>query len=323
MRFAILLITFLTFAIPAHAADFNAWLAGYKQRAVAAGVAADKVNRALTGVHFDPKVIDLDRKQPEGRMTLQTYVEKTVTAKRIAMGREKLKQYRAILSTIERDYGVPPEIILALWGKETDFGGFTGKSETISSLATLAYEGRRWQFFEQELLNAIVLLDYLRIPADEMRGSWAGAVGQCQFMPSNYLKFGIDGNKNNRVDLWREMPDVFASMANLLVHEGWKRGMGWGQKVKLPPGFPQGFDKTLIGRDKLGKDYRFWEQRGVRFQTPVPANIASHIRIYQPDGDDGPAYALYPNFDVLMRWNRSGYFAVAVGRLSDQINSLN
>lgn len=318
MRFSFILVLVFISSFSVQAADFNSWLEDYKQRAVQAGVSADKVNHALAGVRFDQKIIDLDRKQPEGQMTLATYVEKTVTDKRVAIGREKLAQYKTMLQAIERDYGVPPEIILALWGKETDFGGFTGKSETISSLATLAFEGRRYKFFEQELLNAIVLMDYLKLEPSEMRGSWAGAIGQCQFMPSNYLKVGVDGNKNGRVDLWNEMPDVFASMANLLRHEGWQRGTGWGQRINLS----QGFDKTLIGRDKVAKDYRFWEQRGVRFQTSIPAQVASNIRIYQPDGVNGPAYAIYPNFDVLMRWNRSGYFAVAVGRLSDKINSL-
>ena len=319
MRFAFILFIGLIFSGSIQAADFQSWLADYKQRAVTAGVSADKVNRALAGVTFNQKVIDLDRKQPEGQMTLQTYVEKTVTPKRIETGREKLAQYKSMLTTVERTYGVPPSIIMALWGKETDFGGFTGKSETISSLATLAFEGRRYKFFEQELLNAIVLLDYLKIPPSEMRGSWAGAIGQCQFMPSNYLKVGVDGNRNGRIDLWQEMPDVFASMANLLAHEGWQRGSGWGQRVNLEAGF----DKSLLGRDKVAKDYRFWEQRGVRFKTTVPVAVSSNIRIYQPDGADGPAYAIYPNFDVLMRWNRSGYFAVAVGRLSDQINFQN
>lgn len=318
MRFAFILFALLFAASSASAADFQSWLTGYKQRAVEAGVSKDKVDRALAGVRFDQKVIDLDRKQPEGQMTLATYVEKTVTPKRVEKGRKNLAQYRSMLQAVERDYGVPPQIIMALWGKETDFGGFTGKSETISSLATLAFEGRRWKFFEQELLNAIVLMDYLKLSPSEMRGSWAGAVGQCQFMPSNYLKVGVDGNRNGRVDLWNEMPDVFASMANLLKHEGWARGASWGQKINLPTGF----DKSLIGRDKVGKDHRFWEQRGVRFNSTVPSSVASNIRIYQPDGVDGPAYAIYPNFDVLMRWNRSGYFAVAVGRLSDKINSL-
>lgn len=136
-------------------------------------------------------------------------------------------------------------------------------------------------------------------------------------MPSNYLKYGIDGNKNGRVDLWQEMPDVFASMANMLSKEGWQRGAGWGQKINLPAEF----DKNMIGRDKSAREFRFWEQRGVRFQLPVPSSVSSQIRLYQPDGPNGPAYALYPNFDVLMRWNKSGYFAVAVGRLSDQLSS--
>lgn len=313
--FTILLLAFLA-CFPARAEDFQSWLQGYKKRAAATGIAAGKIDRALYQVRLDPKVIELDRKQPEGRMTLVEYVERTVSPERVAKGQKKLQEYRSLLASVERDYGVPPAIIMALWGKETDYGGFTGKSETISSLATLAYEGRRRQFFEQELLNAIVLLDYLKIPPSRMLGSWAGAIGQCQFMPSNYLKVGVDGNKNGRVDLWNEMPDVFASMANLLVHEGWRRGAGWGQKIRLP----EGFDKTLIGRDKEPRDYHFWEQRGVSFNTPVPSSVRQQIRLYQPDGAGGPAYALYPNFDVLMRWNRSGYFAVAVGRLSDKIS---
>lgn len=315
MRSVLTLLFVLLLSLPANAETFDQWLANYRTRAIATGTSATIIDKALQNVFLDENVIRLDQKQPEGRMTLLEYVNKTVTDKRIDTGRAKMAQYASMLSTVERNYGVPPQIIIALWGKETDFGGFTGKNQTISSLATLAYEGRRRQFFEQELLNAIVLMDYLKLSPSEMRGSWAGAIGQCQFMPSNYLKVGVDGNRNGRVDLWNEMPDVFASMANLLAHKGWKSGASWGQKVNIPPEF----DKTLIGRDKQARDLRFWEQRGVRFNTEVPSSVTTTIRLYQPDGEGGPAYAIYPNFDVLMRWNRSGYFAVAVGRLSDQL----
>jgi membrane-bound lytic murein transglycosylase B len=313
--FCVFICVFLTSA--ASAESFSVWLETYKQRAAASGATVSAINRAFQGVRLVESVIALDRKQPEGHMTLVEYVDKTVTPKRISKGQGYLVEYASLFDRIEKEYGVPRAVIVALWGKETDYGGFTGNSETISSLATLAYEGRRRDFFERELLNAINLLDYLGMDASQMRGSWAGAIGQCQFMPTNYLQYGVDENRNGRIDLWNEMPDVFASMANMLSQEGWKWGAGWGQKVKIPAEF----DKNLIGRDKSPQEFRFWEQRGVRFQQPVPSSVSSQIRLYQPDGPTGPAYALYPNFDVIMRWNKSGYFAVAIGRLSDQISS--
>lgn len=303
---------------PVQAETFEQWKHGYKQRAASVGVSTTMLNRYLDPATLNERVIELDRKQPEGRMTLVEYVERTVTDKRVETGKKKWRENRQLLAEVERQSGVSASILVALWGKETDFGGFTGKSDTISSLATLAYEGRRRAFFEQELLNAMILADRLNMSPGQMQGSWAGALGQCQFMPSNYNKIAVDGNNNGRIDLWNELPDVFYSMANLLVHEGWKRGQGWGQRVRLG----SGFDKSLIGRDKSPRDFHFWEQRGVRFLQPVPESVKQSIRIYQPDGVTGPAYALYPNFDVLMRWNRSGYFATAVGRLSDHLSSV-
>lgn len=318
IRFIWLCSLLIVFALPAKAESFEQWKAQYKQRAVSVGVSASLLDRFLNVAEMNERVIELDRKQPEGQMTLQQYVERTVTDKRVQTGRDKWRANRELLASVERQSGVPASILVALWGKETDFGGFTGKSDTISSLATLAYEGRRRAFFEQELLNAILLAEKLNMAPGEMQGSWAGALGQCQFMPSNYIKYAVDGNKNGRVDLWNELPDVFASMANLLVREGWKSGAGWGQRITLPAGF----DKSLIGRDKSPRDFYFWEQRGVRFPQAVPASVKGSIRLYQPDGASGPAYALYPNFDVLMRWNRSGYFATAVGRLSDHLSAV-
>lgn len=296
---------------------FEQWKTQYTQRAASVGVSVALLERYLTPATLDHKVIELDRKQPEGRMTLQEYVLRTVSDKRVETGRKKWRENRELLASVERETGVSASILVALWGKETDYGGFTGRSDTISSLATLAFEGRRQQFFEQELLNAIILADRLKLQPGELKGSWAGALGQCQFMPSNYIKFAVDGNGNGRIDLWQELPDVFASMANLLVHEGWQPHAGWGQRIRLPAGF----DKNLIGRDKQPKDLQFWERNGVRFLQEVPQSVKDSIRVYQPDGVTGPAYALYPNFDVLMRWNRSGYFATAVGRLSDHLSS--
>jgi membrane-bound lytic murein transglycosylase B len=315
MRFLTIFLAGLFFSFAAHAEDFQTYMRGYEQRAIASGVSANAVHRALQDVTLERSAISNDRNQPETHMTLSEYVDKTIRPQRIDRGRANYLKYQDILGDIEEKYGVPGTVILALWGKETDFGGFSGDSETISSLATMAYEGRRRAFFEQELLNAIVLLDYLKIPPSEMRGSWAGAIGQCQFMPSSYLKYGVDGNQNGRVDLWHEMPDVFASMANMLVKNGWQRGQGWGQSVSLP----SKFDKNLIGRDKDPRTFRFWEQHGVHFKQSVPSSVASDIRIYQPD-EGGPAYGLYPNFDVLVNWNHSGYFAISIGRLAEQVS---
>lgn len=316
MKFLIVFLLCL-FSFSANAESFDHWLNTFKQRAMAAGVSRDVLDYALRDVYLDARVIKLDRKQPEGHMTLQEYVEKTVTPKRVSTGRTKLQQHIALLKKVEQKYGVSPAILIALWGKETDFGGYTGNFNTINSLATLAYEGRRRAYFEQELLEAIYLLRRMGWAPSRMTGSWAGAVGQCQFMPSNYLRIAIDGDGNGKTDLWNSMSDVFPSMANLLVMNGWRRGEGWGQKIVMPARF----DKNLIGRDKSPRDFHFWEQRGVRFKHPVPVGTQHTIRLYQPDSSDGPAYAIYPNFDVLMRWNRSGYFATAVGRLADNISS--
>ena len=301
--------------LTAKAESFDQWLTHFKQRAVSANVSAELLDEALRDVRLDVRVIKLDRKQPEGHMTLAEYVDKTLTDRRIATGRAKFSEYRSLLKKVERNTGVPAEIMVALWGKETDFGGYTGDFNTINSLATLAYEGRRRAYFEQELLEAIYLLRRMGWPPSRMTGSWAGAVGQCQFMPSNYLRIAVDGDGNGKIDLWNNMPDVFASMANLLVKEGWRAHESWGQKITIPARF----DKNLIGRDKSPQDLRFWEQRGVRFTQSVPSSVQRSIRLYQPDGPQGPAYAIYPNFDVLMRWNRSGYFATAVGRLADHV----
>jgi membrane-bound lytic murein transglycosylase B len=317
MRYIILLCGLLLFSTVAQAESFQSWLADYKARAVQAGIPAQAVNYALQDVQLDESLIDQDRSQPETQQTMQEYMDKTLTEKRVETGREKMDEYSGKLARVERVSGVPREILVALWGKETDYGGFTGHTETINALATMAYEGRRRHFFEQELLAAIVMLNRLGWQPDRMTGSWAGAVGQCQFMPSNYAKYGIDGDGDGKVDLWNSMDDVFFSMANMLKQQGWEPGASWGQRVRLPPGF----DNSLLGRDKTPYDLHFWEQRGVRFTKTVPAQTASAIRIYQPDGPSTAAYALYPNYDVLIAWNHSGYFATTVGVLADNISS--
>lgn len=306
------LLLFMTLPLTAHAESFDQWKAAYAQRAQASGLTASQIERALYNISLDERVIELDRKQPEGHMTLLEYVEKTVNERRVEKGIRMLADHRNLLVQVERASGVPKEIIVSLWGKETDFGAVTGNFNTVNSLATLAYEGRRRDMFERELTATIKLASRLGRSPEEIVGSWAGALGQCQFMPTVYLGHGVDGDGDNRVDLWRSMPDIFYSMANLLRHEGWQAGIPWGARIDMPASVPD----TIIGRDKPFQNAAYWRRLGVR----LDGQLGEKLRLYQPDGRNGPAYVITPNFDVLMRWNRSGYFATAVGRLADKLS---
>lgn len=296
--------------------DFARWKTGMQQRLIRDGLSAATVNNAMANVHLAPGVIKLDRRQPETHLTLTQYIERTVTPARVAKGRQNLARYQSALKAVEARYGVPPAIIMALWGKETDFGGYVGNSQTLSALATLAYEGRRRAYFEQEFVAAMRLLAKYNWPPQKLRGSWAGAIGQCQFMPSNYITHGVDGDHDGRVDLWNSMPDIFNSMGNLLSVKGWQRGMSWGQRVTPSRAVPP----HLVGRDKQAHAKAFWQQQGVQFPDNTRIKSSQLLRLYQPDGPEAPAYVITSNFDVLMRWNQSGYFASAVGRLADKIS---
>ena len=280
------LVLALLLAFPAHASSFEQWKLHFQQRLISQGHNPQAVSRILEQVDFDPRVIELDRKQPEGRITLVEYVEKTLHPLRIRKGRQYLEDYRGILSQVQQRYGVPPEIIVALWGKESDYGGYVGNFETLSALATLAYEGRRRDYFEGELTAAIELVQRYGWKVRDVRGSWAGAIGQCQFMPSHYAHDAVDADGDGRIDLWNSSADIFASMAQLLKDKGWQPGLEWGYRI----------------------------------DHPETVRLRSGYRLYQPDGPNGPSYVITPNFDVLKRWNNSGYFATAVGRLADKIS---
>lgn len=313
----LLVLLFCLLCLPAHAENFGQWKQQFIQRAVTGGLPRDWVENAMRDVTLNNRVIELDRKQPEGHMTLEEYVGKTVNPQRIAKGRARLRDHGELLRTTERRYGVDRHILVALWGKESEFGSYTGGFDTLSALATLAYEGRRRDFFEQELYKSLLLLRSLGMQPSEMQGSWAGALGQCQFMPSTYRRYGVDGDGDGRVDLWHDLADIFASMSSYLKEIGWRSDLPWGQRVAIPAKF----DKNLIGRDKKPRDLSFWKDQGVRLTAPLSLPNGAKLRLYQPDGPQGPAYLLTSNFDVLMRWNASGYFATAVGRLADHLAS--
>ena len=294
---------------------FAAWLQDLRSEALGKGIATVVLDQALTGIAPIPRVIELDRAQPEFTQTFSQYLEKRVTRSRIDAGVRAFDENRALLEEVGLKYGVQPRFIVALWGMETNYGGYMGRFSVIESLATLAYDGRRSAYFRTELLNALQILNEGHISADAMEGSWAGAMGQCQFMPSSFLKLAVDYDRDGRRDIWGTRADVFASIANYLSSHGWNPDETWGRKVTLP----RAFDRSLTGLETK-RDLSFWSDLGVRRADGTslpPVSIVGSIVTPAKD-DPAIAYLAYGNFDRIMRWNRSTYFATAVGTLSDE-----
>ena len=306
----------MALACNTNAEEFSTWLDKLKTEAKFQGISQKTIDSALIGVKPIPRVIQLDRKQPEFTLTFAGYLKRVVSDRRIRIGKSKLKEHKELLGEISSKYGVQSRYIVALWGIETDFGRITGGFPVISSLATLAYDGRRSKFFRKELLLALKIIDGGHILAQDMVGSWAGAMGQNQFMPSSFHAYAVDYDKDGSKDIWRTLPDIFASIANYLSKSGWRSDQTWGRAVSLPKKFPNKF----LGR-KLKKPLREWQQLGVRKlsgQDLPKRNLLSSI-IRPEKGQIGPAFAIYKNYDVILKWNRSNYFATAVGILSDKI----
>src|SRR5216683_4967205 len=241
----------------ANQADFPTFLAGVRQDALAAGIKPAILDRALNGLQPIPRVLELDRKQPERVLTFTEYMGRVVTPSRIETARHRLAENRSLLDEIGAKYGVQPRFIVALWGIESDFGRGMGGFPVIGALATLAYDGRRSAFFRKELLNALKILDHGDIAPEAMMGSWAGAMGQSQFMPSSYLSYAVGWRGDGRRDIWNRKEDVFASIANYLARVGWRGDQNWGREVRLPPGL----DRSLGGID-AGKPVAEWGRLG-------------------------------------------------------------
>lgn len=295
---------------------FDSWLSQMRQEAIAEGISENLVNLALSNIEPVERVIELDRKQPEGQWTFAQYREKIVHPYRIKRGREMLRKHRAELEGISRQTGVAPQYIVALWGIETNYGQNTGGFNVIPALATLAWEGRRADFFRKELLNALKIIDEGHIELDEMSGSWAGAMGQNQFMPSSFKSYAVDGDHDGRKDIWNNLSDVFASTANYLVRSGWNAGERWGREVILPDGFSES-EVDL----KKSRPLSEWRDLGLKTAggNPIPVVDGMDASVVAPDGIGGPAYLVYNNYKTIMRWNRSTYFATSVGLLANAI----
>ena len=305
-------------AAPAYANDmpFDDWLKAFRQEGFGKGIPAAIADLCLRGVAPIPRVLELDRRQPETTLTFDEYITRVVNPGRVESGRARLQEHREILARVSQTYGVQPRFIVSLWGIETDFGRLTGNFSIISALATLAYDGRRSAFFREELMNALRIVARGHITPQELRGSWAGAMGQSQFMPSSYLAYAVDFDGDGKADIWGSRADVFASAANYLSKSGWRGDETWGREVRVPTAF----DRTLVDHNKVQKPLPEWQALGVRRADggDLPTRDLS-ASVIQPGGSDGPSFLIYNNYRVLLRWNRSLYFATAVGFLADRI----
>lgn len=296
-------------------AEFKAWLAGVRAEAIADGVSAATVDEAFKMVYVNSRVIELDRKQPEGQITFVEYRERVLTPARIETGRAKLAELGPMLSKVGHRYGVPPRFIVALWAIESNFGEQIGAYPVITALATLGYEGRRADFFRGELIEALHIVDDGHVTAGNMLGSWAGAMGQCQFMPSSFRRYAVDEDRDGRRNIWDSTIDVIGSIANYLASHGWKADQTWGRAVKLP----QGFDSGLVSLE-IEKPVAEWQKLGLRLSNggDLPGHHLA-ASVVQPDGPGTAAFIIYANYKAIMKWNRSTYFATAVGQLADLI----
>lgn len=296
---------------------FAAWRAGLKTEAMARGVSAAVFDRAFAGVKPNPKVLELDSKQAEFVRPIWEYLDSAVSDTRIAGGKEALAGQWQTLRGLAATYSVPPEIVVAIWGLESNYGGYMGDFNVIEALATLAYQGRRTDSFREQLLIALDILQAGDIAPDRMRGSWAGAMGHTQFMPTAFVAYAVDHDRNGRRDMWNDPVDALASTANYLAKSGWQEGQPWGMEVVLPPDFPWQ-DAELDTVRTVGE----WRALGVRAAKDgaLPEDSTS-ASVIAPAGHRGPAFLILKNFRVIMRYNNATSYALAVAHLADRIGN--
>jgi len=294
--------------------DFESWLQGLRKQALSQGIRPETLDKALAGVKPIARVIELDQHQPEFTLTFWKYLNGAINDKRIKRGRALLKKHSKLLKKIEKKYGVPPRFLVSFWGLESNFGDFTGSFSTVGALATLAYDKRRGAFFRTQLLALLSLIDAGDIPSD-IKSSWAGAMGNHQFIPTTYKSYAVDYDGDGKRDLWNSLPDIFASASNFLKASGWKSNRNWGREVRLP----KDFNLELSG---LGAKRKLveWNALGVRRMDgrTLPA-VDINASVVLPAGYQGPAFLVYNNFRSTLKWNRSIFYAIAVGHLADRL----
>lgn len=309
---------------PVHTAQaaqtaFERWVDGLWPEARRKGVSRRTFERAFRGVTPDPEVLRKAEHQPEFAKPIWEYLASAVSEKRIENGREMLRKHASLLAAIEQRYGVDKHVVLAIWGMETSYGSFLGDKYLIRSLATLGFQGTRQRYGRSQLLSALQVLERGDITPDRMSGSWAGAMGHTQFIPTTYSAYAVDFDGDGRRNIWESVPDALASTANYLKVSKWQPGKTWGYEVDLP----RGFDYALTGRGTI-KTLAQWESMGVRrvkgLDFPRPGDRAS---IVLPSGAKGPAFAILNNFRSILRYNNATSYALAVGHLADRIQGFN
>jgi lytic murein transglycosylase len=293
---------------------FARWVAAFMDSARAAGIDDATLHQAFDGARYVARAVDADRKQPEFTRAVWDYVDAIVSPARVLHGQQKLAEVQAELAAAEARYGVPQATIVAIWGMESDYGGNYGDIATIDALATLGFEGRREAWARSQLMAALKILQGGDIDRAHMIGSWAGAMGQTQFIPSAFLSFAVDADGDGKRDIWGSMADVTASTANFLARSGWQAGQPWGAEVKLPEGFDAG-----RADDGLRQASAQWAAEGVRTLDGTPLPEFPDGAILMPAGVRGPAFLVGPNFRTILRYNNSTSYALAVSLLGQRI----
>ncbi|WP_213956611.1 MULTISPECIES: lytic murein transglycosylase [unclassified Variovorax] len=293
---------------------FARWLADFRGTARASGISEATLRSALDNAQYLPDILPLDRAQPEFTRTVWDYLDNAVSPQRIATGQEKLQEVRREADAAAARYGVPANVIVAIWGMESNYGSNYGNTPTVGALATLGFDGRREEWARGELLAALKIIDKGDIDSAHMIGSWAGAMGQTQFMPSNFLAYAVDADGDGRRDIWGSMADVTASTANFLARSGWQAGKPWGTEVQLPAGFDFG-RADPSARQPAAQ----WAAEGVRSTDGQPLPELQDSSILLPAGARGPAFLIGANFRAILRYNNSTSYALAVGLLSQRL----
>ncbi|MEM1361077.1 MAG: lytic murein transglycosylase [Pseudomonadota bacterium] len=295
---------------------FNQWILEFWPRALAEGIKAQTFNAAFAGVSYNREIISLDRNQSEFSKQVWEYLDGAVSSNRINTGRSMLQRYGPVLDQIERRYGVDKEVVVAVWGMESSFGGYRGNTQIIEALATLAYDGRRGAFFEDQLVAALRIIQQGDISAGAMRGSWAGAMGHTQFMPTSYLDHAVDFDGDGRRDIWGDNPtDALASTAAYLKASKWKKDQPWAVEVRLPQGF-----NYALASPETRKNMSSWNRMGVRGVNGQPVPNYGRGTILLPAGARGPALMVFGNFNAIKSYNSSTAYVLAVGHLSDRLS---
>lgn len=307
-------LLWLSSSVFANQQNWNQWMAQVKQEALAQGISPQLFDEAFAGMHEPSRQVKgLSHSQPEHRLTFAKYLHSRVDDYRVVIGRKQFERNREVLEKIGQEFGVDPCFIVSFWGMESSYGSYMGNFPVIKSLATLAYDSNRPEFFRKELFLALHILNDGHVSLAQFKGEWAGASGQCQFLPSSWVKYAVDYDGDGRKDVWESKPDVFASIANYMKKNGWQTGEPWAVHVKLPAHF----DMKLEGKS-IVKSVREWNAMGVRTESGQPLPYENlQASIVKPLG--GPVFLAYPNYKMILRYNNSIYYAGAIGYLADKI----